>query len=617
MNYIIDAFKALEDIDDSAVKVNPKKQEVKEPSRKREPASLKESAKRTIREATGDYWVLSDGKNPRNSRVYSELADVDGFISRLDKAGTNGGYLELLHYVKGNPVKVWDSKSGRVTEAKRDRSDEMQPQFDHRQSFYGKARVIVKDDGSKVLYSYGTPVVRIKDGKVTLLRKGYLGWASSATTLRHVKEFLKQNGFKADSLKQIGADYPVEQAGVNESYDDLDVSWDSVCQEIIDKVKEVLGKDITCNDIHYDDSRAYGLYVPGETLGLNCNKFGAYRNYLGGGMRGPIENNGRAQDGTEELGEFFAKVLSEIEEMIAFDDGADECLKEGKSLKENEEVKLSDDKAVKGAIDKLSNKEEEEPTEKIVDADADTIDKVKDSYLGNAVLICKKCREPFFRKPEELRKDEDNDKLFNVGDACPHCGSETGYELGGQIAKLDVESEDEDSEDKREEGKDKPEEGKRNLTPIDIPEEGSEEDNDLMKAESFDNSGFDKLINKHLSEVYSNVVSYETKSGEVSGKELTLEGTIKYKDGKEEQVRFVFEAVKTTNDKKIVLSGLNEKMAGDKGSYRVVAKVSDNSIMAESMSCNYRVRLNDSNKVVRGRYFLNKGLAEAWAPTKK
>ena len=29
----------------------------------------------------------------------------------------------------------------------------------------------------------------------------------SATTLRHIKEFLKQNGFKADSKSQIEKDY--------------------------------------------------------------------------------------------------------------------------------------------------------------------------------------------------------------------------------------------------------------------------------------------------------------------------------------------------------------------------------------------------------------------------
>lgn len=81
----------------------------------------------------------------------------------------------------------------------------MQTQFDNRKSFYNKADVDVDDEtGEKTLYSYNTPVAKItKDKKVTLLPK----WDLSATTLRHVKEFLKQNGLVADSLKQIRRDY--------------------------------------------------------------------------------------------------------------------------------------------------------------------------------------------------------------------------------------------------------------------------------------------------------------------------------------------------------------------------------------------------------------------------
>lgn len=81
----------------------------------------------------------------------------------------------------------------------------MQTQFDKRKSFYNKADVDVDDKtGEKTLYSYNTPVAKItKDKKVTLLPK----WDLSATTLRHVKEFLKQNGLVADSLEQIRRDY--------------------------------------------------------------------------------------------------------------------------------------------------------------------------------------------------------------------------------------------------------------------------------------------------------------------------------------------------------------------------------------------------------------------------
>ena len=103
-------------------------------------------------------------------------------------------------------------------ELKEEPQYDLKPQYDSRKSFYGKAWVDDKGNGTKVLYSYRTPVVRIEDGKVTLLRKGYLGWSSSPTTLRHVKDFLKQNGFEAGSVNDIAKMYPTEQARVDESY---------------------------------------------------------------------------------------------------------------------------------------------------------------------------------------------------------------------------------------------------------------------------------------------------------------------------------------------------------------------------------------------------------------
>ena len=88
---------------------------------------------------------------------------------------------------------------------------DLETRYDSRKSFYGKAKVDEREDGSKVLYSYGTPVVGIKDGKATLLNRGYYGWSSSSTTLRHVKDFLQQEGFKSGSIKDLAKLYPIMQ----------------------------------------------------------------------------------------------------------------------------------------------------------------------------------------------------------------------------------------------------------------------------------------------------------------------------------------------------------------------------------------------------------------------
>ena len=77
---------------------------------------------------------------------------------------------------------------------------ELKPQYDNRASFYGKALVI--DDGEKTtLRSYSTNVAEIRDGKVTVFG------TYSMTTLRHIKDFLQQNGFTAENKKQIEEDY--------------------------------------------------------------------------------------------------------------------------------------------------------------------------------------------------------------------------------------------------------------------------------------------------------------------------------------------------------------------------------------------------------------------------
>jgi len=76
----------------------------------------------------------------------------------------------------------------------------LEPRYDSRKSFYGKAWVI-DENGELVLQSYSTNVAKIKQGKPVVY-----GMYSNTTT-RHIKEFLKQKGFKAESSKQILKDY--------------------------------------------------------------------------------------------------------------------------------------------------------------------------------------------------------------------------------------------------------------------------------------------------------------------------------------------------------------------------------------------------------------------------
>ena len=84
---------------------------------------------------------------------------------------------------------------------------ELCPYYDSAKSFYGKAKVI-EIENDVFLMSYDTIVAFFnRNSKVAKVIGTY-----SATTLRHIKEFLKQSGFKAETKKQIEKDYIEEVA---------------------------------------------------------------------------------------------------------------------------------------------------------------------------------------------------------------------------------------------------------------------------------------------------------------------------------------------------------------------------------------------------------------------
>lgn len=84
---------------------------------------------------------------------------------------------------------------------------ELCPYYDSAQSFYGKAKVI-EIENDVFLVSYDTIVAFYnRETKIAEVVDTY-----SATTLRHIKEFLRQSGFKAETKKQIKRDYMKEVA---------------------------------------------------------------------------------------------------------------------------------------------------------------------------------------------------------------------------------------------------------------------------------------------------------------------------------------------------------------------------------------------------------------------
>jgi hypothetical protein len=75
----------------------------------------------------------------------------------------------------------------------------LKPKYDTRKSFYDKA-LVTESKETIDLYSYNTLVARIHK---TVLERFEIYSTQSPTTVRHIKEFLKQNGFGVYTTKEL------------------------------------------------------------------------------------------------------------------------------------------------------------------------------------------------------------------------------------------------------------------------------------------------------------------------------------------------------------------------------------------------------------------------------
>lgn len=144
----------------------------------------------------------------RDNKIKNHIVDATDAYEANRKArrelGISYNDIDDVSMVENRNVRESMRKRNRkISKMKEARHSELTPSYDSRKSFYGKVHIVTDDDGTQILYSYNTPVVEIKDNKVKLLAQ----WDSSQTTLRHVKEFLQQNGFSVGSKSQLAKMY--------------------------------------------------------------------------------------------------------------------------------------------------------------------------------------------------------------------------------------------------------------------------------------------------------------------------------------------------------------------------------------------------------------------------
>ena len=118
-----------------------------------------------------------------------EQCENDGDDVDVAYSVTTSDYIDPYRNEENTPTMLADLRARRAKkESEEVKEGNLEPQYSGRKSFYGKAYV---DDKDNTLVSYGTPIMRIVDGKIEMLcRPEHL----TQTTLRHIREFMQQNG---------------------------------------------------------------------------------------------------------------------------------------------------------------------------------------------------------------------------------------------------------------------------------------------------------------------------------------------------------------------------------------------------------------------------------------
>ena len=273
------------------------------------------------------------------------------------------------------------------------------------------------------------------------------------------------------------------------------------------------------------------------------------------------------------------------------------------------------------------SKKNDSDEEVIVDVDANTIDQLKDAYIGNAILRCPVCRTLIYKNPDALQRDEGqpddidaDDIIFNKGEPCPHCKNKDGFNLVGQVAPADAlvapdsaDAEDESAEGGLEPDAQEPEtqetagQAQTDEQPSGRQEVGGQRRtsgvaDDARESLDFgllDEVRLDSIVGKFLKETYANVESYETTCGTVSGDVLLVEGIVRFASGKSKKTTFEFSCPKRSFGGQLHMYGINEMFSKSPKSFGILGKVEGDAFLSESLVYDYRV----GDRRVRGRTF--------------
>ena len=521
-----------------------------------------------------------------------------------------------------------------------------------RKSFYGKAVVDTLDDGSQVLYSYNTPIIKkYPNGE---LKRLYDGW--SATTGAHIKAFcgLDKKGFlnleyeqfneslnKGKKLKE--SKHSLKES-VTDDYYDIVNSLAEYASEYLEEepnrdVYECINEVVNSSLIYYVDQWTVlqelgespleyytddvwdALYsdiadrmkVPEEdetNESLKTGKNKGLKESVKNGWRGSkdIEYVWKGHWSDPELvydGKTFnywdiedalwSMFLEENPQWTDDDSNNPECEDEFNRYVQYNGALYLDDVIAGGYFDESLNQIRDKSVNESVNESNHKPEfenmSMKDLYYYYRDNIDQDEYPTFLHWAKTLvtPTDSENDEIEESLDE-----SIQEIEIETDTDKIKIES-----EPKEESG-----ETEDVLAPVSPETEHQIENNSSdeidVPIDEFDEETFDELGESFLKNTYENVKGYKTESiKEQDGNKLVVEGLITFNSGKVKKTSFIFESKDITKSGKVRFIGENCQLSRGKKSFTVAGKVQEGKFISESLNYNYRAKDAKSGKSTR------------------
>ena len=492
---------------------------------------------------------------------------------------------------------------------------ELRPQYDSRKSFYGKARVDTGDNDDKnKLFSYDTLVAEIKDGKPVVYG------AFSATTLRHIKDWLKQNGFKAENKAQILRDYGVKEeakkcegdkcGGKCRKHDikRIEEGWRGS-----DEIEVVSHGEWADPDLVYKDY-TFNYWDIEDALWDNFLEETGHKDSESEDPKVEAEFDKYVQD----------NAVGYLEDCIAFG-----YFKDGKkSWRKDESKKVNEAFYDTTRVLEIVSPRTRARLKRVIDTQKKYGNDMEISVIVDSPY---KAHLTYGEGGADYYKDEDGKWKHDIGyikidsaladaiisDVCKAVGM--CEKMNESVEEVKVTTETDEVNVKTEDGKVTVETQKREdetkkdeevIEPV-SDEVRAEIEDDSAEAEigdeidvemtDFDEESFDELGEAYLKKAYSNVESYKSVSATANDNRITVEGVIKFKSGNEKKTKFVLESKEVTKSGKSRFVGENLQIAKGKKAFTVFGTLSEGRFVTESLGYDYRAKdKNGKSKRISG-----------------